>query len=192
VGEEFTISINVADNTGLSHLRLIPEYNSEVFTLKSITNGTVLSNLTTFDGYLSWSAGENSIANGTLAELTFEVNENATAGDYSIGISVVDGNGGNGEVLEAEVVNATATVMDFVYGDCNGDGKVNSLDLITLRKYITSYDHENGQPTMEIHVGADANGDGYITIDDIVAIRQYLANYDYDKEEPTVNLGRKD
>ena len=55
-------------------------------------------------------------------------------------------------------------------GDANGDGTVNTLDLIVLRQYLASWD-------VTIHA-ADCNGDGTINALDLVRLRQYLAGWE--------------
>ncbi len=65
---------------------------------------------------------------------------------------------------EAEVVN-------FMYGDINGDGVVNGKDLIRLRKYLVGSD-------VELSGGADCNGDGTVNGKDLIRLRKYLVSED--------------
>lgn len=64
------------------------------------------------------------------------------------------------------------------YGDCNGDGKVNGLDLILLRQYLADWEVS---PDL---AAADCNGDGKVNGLDLILLRQYLAAWD-------VTLGTK-
>ena len=191
-GEEFTISINVNDNTGLSYLKLIPRYDEEIFTLKSVKNGKILSGLSTLDGHLSWTSVENATDDGSLVDLTFVINENAPKGNYTIELDVVDGNGKSGEDFSATVVNAAANVIVGKYGDCSGDNVISILDITALRKYLANYDYDTGVSTSSVEDGADVNGDGYINTLDITALRKYFANYNYDTGESSEPLGRKE
>ena len=56
----------------------------------------------------------------------------------------------------------------FLYGDANGDGKVDIDDLTRLRKYFAEL-------TTVKFPGADANGDGTVDIDDLTLLRKYIA-----------------
>ena len=63
------------------------------------------------------------------------------------------------------------TVFHGLLGDANGDGTVNTRDVLTIRKYIVGIiDEEDIDKT-----NADVNGDGKVNIQDVHLIRQYLA-----------------
>lgn len=76
-----------------------------------------------------------------------------------------------------------------MYGDADGDGRINARDIVTIMKYIANYDYDTGVSTVTVAPGADADGDGRINARDIVAIMKYIANYDYDTGESSVVLG---
>ena len=79
--------------------------------------------------------------------------------------------------------------LDFVYGDVNGDGKINGRDAIKLAKYLAAYDEDKGESSVAVSPGADVNGDGKINGRDLVKLRKYLANYDESTGESSVKLG---
>ena len=62
--------------------------------------------------------------------------------------------------------------LDVCYGDTNGDGRVNGLDLILLRQYLAGWDVE---PNLS---AADTNGDTRVNGLDLILLRQYLAGWD--------------
>ena len=83
----------------------------------------------------------------------------------------------------------TIPKLDFVYGDVNGDGKINGRDAIKLAKYLAAYDEDKGESSVAVSPGADVNGDGKINGRDLVKLRKYLANYDESTGESSVKLG---
>ena len=66
----------------------------------------------------------------------------------------------------------TMPVLEFIYGDTNGDGSVNGKDLILLRQSLAGWD-----VTLD-EAAADCNGDAAINGKDLILLRQYLAGWD--------------
>ena len=79
--------------------------------------------------------------------------------------------------------------LDFIYGDVNGDGKINGRDVVKLAKYLAAYNESTGESSVAVSPGADVNGDGKINGRDLVKLRKYLANYDESTGESSVKLG---
>ena len=92
--------------------------------------------------------------------------ENLDTGKYYVRVKA------NGTQLASE----TQEIDIFLYGDVNGDGKVDIDDLTRLRKYIA-------ESSTVIFPGADANGDGTVDADDLMLLRRYIA-------EEAVTLGK--
>ncbi len=67
-------------------------------------------------------------------------------------------------------------------GDVSGDGYVELLDLVLLRRYFANFDYDAGIP-MDIE-GGDFNNDGTIDNMDIITLRKYLASVDFEVIEP--------
>ena len=59
----------------------------------------------------------------------------------------------------------------FKLGDINGDGKINTTDLILIRRYMAEYEVGSFNK-----LAADINGDGKINTADLILIRRYLAD----------------
>ena len=183
-GDEFTVSVDLTNNAGISYLRLIPVYDSKNLTLTKVTNGDLFTSMLNSNGYVDWNTKETVTANGRLAEFTFKINNNAPAGDYSIGLTVVDVAGTSTSDLNINVNNSTVQVTRVMYGDCNGDGIIDAVDIVALRVYLANYDYVNKVPTVQIREGADANGDGKINVGDLVLLRKYIVS-----DQVSVQLG---
>ena len=84
--------------------------------------------------------------------------ENLDTGKYYVRVKA------NGTQLASE----TQEIDIFLYGDVNGDGKVDIDDLTRLRKYFAEL-------TTVKFPGADANGDGTVDIYDLTRLRKYFA-----------------
>ena len=84
--------------------------------------------------------------------------ENLDTGKYYVRVKA------NGTQLASE----TQEIDIFLYGDVNGDGKVDIDDLTRLRRY-------NAEASTVIFPGADANGDGTVDIYDLTRLRKYFA-----------------
>ena len=67
-------------------------------------------------------------------------------------------------------VSGILEVRDILYGDVNGDGKIASVDLAMLRKYIASVDPITGVSTVAVKAGADCNGDGKVNSVDLAML----------------------
>jgi hypothetical protein len=77
----------------------------------------------------------------------------------------------------------------YVYGDSNGDGKVNLQDLLLLRQYIVNSDPISNVSTLAACAGIDADCDGKVTLLDVLMLRQYIAYSDPTTGESLVVLG---
>lgn len=186
-GKEFTVSVNIANNPGFSYLELTPVF-SDKLTLISAENGALISDFTRAKQYI-WTSDEDVTANGTLLTLKFTTTDDTEPGNYSVGFIVRSCVNYNEQNVDLVVENGMIEIIDFIYGDVNGDREINGQDVIRLKKYLANYDYDTGTSTTEISPGADVNGDGTVNGRDVVRLKKYLANYDYDAGYSTIALG---
>ncbi|MBQ3865550.1 MAG: dockerin type I repeat-containing protein, partial [Clostridia bacterium] len=86
-------------------------------------------------------------------------------------------------ITQTRVVADVAPLpVDFVWGDADGSGVVDTADLIRLANYLSG-------ATVEIFPGADANGDDATDEADLARLTAYFADYDFANETPGVILG---
>ena len=114
------------------------------------------------------------IKDGTILTLQFVIDENAQSGDeYNVKVSYDDGDilDSNMNAVDVQLKNGTVSVVDYVPGDLNGDKKVNSGDIIMLRRHIAG----NYEQTIN-ESAANVNGDDKINAGDIIAIRRFVAD----------------
>ena len=108
---------------------------------------------------------------------------------------VVTANDHEGEVASSYAIvknkpgNRPTPGGTTLWGDANGDGKIDSKDIILLKKYIANLDPTTGESSVSVEAGADANGDGKIDSKDIILLKKYIANLDPTTGESTVTLG---
>ena len=171
-------------------------YDPNVLEYIGAENGTVSTDAfeigaktgTLMEAFL-WSTSADATGDGLLVTVKFKVAENAEAGNYAVEARLVEAYNYNEDEVDFVGVSGTVNVVDFIYGDVNGDGKINGRDVVKLAKYLAAYDELTGTSSVTVSPGADANGDGKINGRDIVKLRKYLANYDESTGQSSVVLG---
>ena len=93
------------------------------------------------------------------------------------------------ELVDFYTVDGTLSVVELVYGDADGDGKVGLSDILIIRRHLASRDPLTGISTVWVGVGADANGDGVVNTKDLVLVRKCVASIDPITKEPSFVLG---
>lgn len=187
-GKQIELTLSLKNNPGIAGLAVSLKYDESVLTLVEVRKGDMFSG---FDSgkNITWDESSNVTADGTLATLVFSVADTAAPGDYAIQVIPRSCTDENVEDVTLTPVNGVVTVVDVVYGDVNGDGKIDMKDVVLLRKYIVNYDYDTESSSVAVELGADANGDGKIDMKDVVLLRKYIVNYDYDTETSTIVLG---
>lgn len=187
-GKEVVVTLSVKNNPGIAGLAISLKYDENVLTLKETKNGGLFSGFTAAKNF-AWDESNDVVEDGILATYTFTVAEDAQAGDYSIEVLIRSCTNENLDDVELLTTNGRISIIDFVYGDSNGDQKIDMKDVVLLRKYITNFDYDTNTSSVNVELGADANGDNKIDMKDVVILRKYITNYDYDTESSTVVLG---
>ena len=187
-GKEFDIAVRIENNPGFAYLELTPVYSPEL-TLVSVSNGSMISDFTQGKQYV-WVADEDVHDDGVLLTYTFSVTDEISTGEYSVDFKVRMCANYEEQHIGFSTVAGTIEVIDYVYGDVNGDGNVDGFDVIRLKKYLANYDYETQTSTVDIQPGADANGDNEVNGFDVIRLKKYLANYDYETGTSSIVLGK--
>ncbi|MBN1876347.1 MAG: hypothetical protein JXA33_19135, partial [Anaerolineae bacterium] len=124
---------------------------------------------------LLWTGNSNEAipsGQGTLAEFTFRIAENAvldTAYPLAFDQAILSDNQGNAlpvTAISGEVQVCTDCFAGVRAGDANGDGDINVLDYYRVLNIILGL----SSPSSEEQYAADANGDGQINVLDLISI----------------------
>lgn len=177
-GQTVTVNLFVKNNPGFNAASIKIDYDTTRLKLigaelsEEFGNGTTVS----YDNlpYLTFVRGDNINSNTNMLTLTFEVLDTAVTGDAYISLLYEEGNISNidEEDVNFKIVDGKITIIDYLPGDINGDGKVNTKDLTRLMKYIN---HENVECTEK---ALDVNGDGKVNTKDLTRLMKYINHED--------------
>ena len=163
------LELNLDKNPGIMMLCFQLEYDrskleflgGEDGSLKGWTFGTA------GNGAL-WDSDGNKNSIGVIVKLFFRILEAVDAGETEIRLTNVEAWNADEEEVRFALLDGGIKVLDYLYGDANGDWEVNILDLVRLRKYLVA-------DSMEISErSADLTGDGKINGQDLIRLRKYL------------------
>ena len=184
-GSTVAVNISIANNPGFVTMGIQVAYDSNL-TLLSVSDtglvpGQMFSTEIENPQPLYWAnptATADCTVNGKIATLTFKVADNAEEGECHIRVSYDYDNydiyNQSGEAVQFATVNGTLTVTDVVYGDVNGDGRVNNLDGMVLMRHLAKWP---SYPASMISPGADVNADGRINNLDGMILMRHLAKW---------------
>lgn len=150
---------------------VVNEYHITVEKAAANENVTIESETYTIgeDKMITGLTGQPVTAEALLAGLT--VNGGSAVITAADGVTAVT-NVGTGTLVkvydEQGVPSDVYTVV--IYGDVSGDGKIDALDLMTVRQYLKKKVDLSGLYT----VAADVSGDGKIDALDLMMVRQHL------------------
>ena len=195
-GDEISVKVYVKNNPGFMYMKVRMYYDPSVLEFLGAENGTVSTDAFEIGAKTGdlmeafiWNTSSDATGDGLLVTLKFKVAENAEVGEYSIKANPVEAYNYNEDEVTFVGVSSSINVVDFIYGDVNGDGKINGRDVVKLAKYLAAYNESTGESSVAVSPGADVNGDGKINGRDLVKLRKYLANYNESTGESTIVLG---
>lgn len=173
VGNKAKVGVYLKNNPGISAISFSISYPSDKMQLKSATPQKMFTDyeLNIDAGKYVFDNGGNAIEDGLLMVLEFDVPNNAPAMGYTVKITVNSCNNFETDNIDIYAVSGKVTGTGFKYGDLNGDDKIDSVDLILMRKYIAGY-------AVNIDIkAADLNCDDKINTVDLTLLRKYIAGY---------------
>lgn len=180
-GETIKVNVNLADNPGLSSLVFKVSYDKSILTLTKVEYNTAMGGQTVSPSSLTspvtlyWVNGfANYEGNGVFATLTFTVSESAKEGDVAnitVTYNADDVFNINDENVNLNITDGKVTVIDYVPGDINGDGKLNNKDVTRFMQYNAGWNVQVNKSAL------DVNGDGRVNNKDVTRLMQYNAGW---------------
>ena len=169
-GSEVVLEVKLDKNPGIMMLSFRLDYDKSKLQYLGGEDGSLTgwTFSTTGSGAL-WDGDKDYKATGTIVKLRFKILDNAKEGDVVVNFTAVEAwNYSEREILFG--ANAgKVTISNRIPGDVTGDGKVNGMDLVRLRKYLAG-------DSVEIDLSnADVTGDGKVNGMDLIRLRKYLA-----------------
>ena len=181
---EVKVDLKITDNPGVAGMAFTVFYDSSVLELVSFDKllATELSSADSgnrFDGEVrfQYAGTTNVIDEGVLISFNFRVKDDAPLGFTAVEF-VPEENSFFGyssqDEYDIEVIftNGGINVVDFIPGDVNGDGEVNTRDAARILQYLALWNVDYVEEAL------DVTGDGIVNVRDAARILQYLAGWD--------------
>ena len=182
-GETLKVDVSIEDNPGIFMVLFNIVYDENVLELTGIDYNLELFPAHIMTGnsqdgketFRAWDIGnrfegcEKNCEDGVFMTLNFRVLDTAKAGTTEISLLSYAQESFGRENIDFNVVPGTVSITEVPY-DLNGDGILNSKDLVRLMKYISA-DGEG----IEIFTDTDINDDGVTNSKDIVRLMKVIA-----------------
>lgn len=179
-GAEVTVDVSIKNNPGVMGMALKVDYDNAL-TLTGAKSGEAFAPLTmTKPGKFVpgckfvWDGQElakEDIADGTILSLTFKMPDNVSNGaEYKISVFAEDPNDADLNPVNLQSESGVITVVSYIPGDVDGDTKINTTDVIKVRRYVAG-----GYDLTINEKAANVNGDTKINMTDVILMRRYIA-----------------
>ena len=185
IGSTVTVKIGLTNNPGVTSMRINVAYDSALLTLAEVKYNTAMGgqtvlpeNIEALNGnvVLYWADGfANYEGDDVFATLTFKVSDSAVVDTMTTIAVTYDAE----DIYDADESNVTffcddgeIKLIDYIPGDINSDGVVNTKDTTRLMRYLADWDVEINEAAL------DVNGDGVVNTKDTTRLMRYLAGWD--------------
>lgn len=189
-GTKAVVTVSLENNPGIINMVLGVDWDGTVMDLVSVEDTKLISGYTSDEENISkpytlaWNNGtvkSDLTVNGVIAKLTFDIKDDAKEGDYSVEITYDNDNEDiinyELETVDFAIENGTVKVVDFIYGDLNGDGKVTNTDSVILMRYVAKWPDYIKNDFGYNYLAADVNCDGKVTNKDSVILMRKVARW---------------
>ncbi len=180
-GQTADVRISLKNNPGVASMKLNLTYDTNILTLTDITyNSGIGGQSQQPQNYnspviLNWFNGSADCEGDFLfATLTFTVSDEVFSGETTT-ISLTYDENDIYDISETNIYFYTpefsAEITDYIPGDINGDNVVNNKDLTRLFQYLSGWNVETKEGTL------DVNADGSVNNKDLTRLFQYLSGW---------------
>jgi len=180
-GDTVTVTLSIKDNPGIISLRNQIIFDESALELTGVEDTGLLNGFRTPSPNISspytllWmdsSSNVNNSANGVIAKLNFKIKSGTGPGDYNVSLKAIEAlNVSNNNVNFANG-QGKIMVIDFMLGDLDRNGKVNTWDAVLFERYLAGWN-----VSVDL-LAADINGDGEVNTWDAILLERYLAGWD--------------
>ena len=170
-GETVELKVSVKNNPGFSSAIIGIDYDTSRLILMGVSPAEGIGGQFNYRTSAAWIDSSDFTADGDFIILTFVVKEDAEEGNAFVALIFEEGDISNycEEDVNFAVDSKGINVVDYIPGDINGDGKVNSKDLTRLLKYLS------GEAVEVVVPALDTNGDGKVNSKDLIRLLKYLS-----------------
>ena len=175
-GSEVTLTVSVKNNPGIAAFDMNIVYDpSRLKPVDYVFAGAFegsLSTVSTATGKAGFVSLNDVTGDGAVLNLTFEILDTAPDGAAIVSVEIGEIINVEEEPIEFAAVAGQVTVVSRVPGDVTGDGKVGTVDVLRLLKYV------NGQDVSIVEGSGDVTGDGKVGTADVLRLLKFVNGQD--------------
>lgn len=180
-GERATVRVELSDAADTQLMQFALRYDAQILDVVSCSSAMLPDATINYseDGmiYFAWEDLESLAAGGTILEIEFEAAEDIEPQETNVEIiedkdvfELIFGDS-NSKEFRVATENGVISVVEAVFGDVDGNGKINVLDANIIRRYSAKL----RDLTKTQFIAADVDGNGNVNVLDANLIRRYAA-----------------
>ena len=167
-GEEVTVGVSIENNAGARAIYFVVSYDESKLLYEGFVNSGLEPWIRQGVGKgLLWQGSQDTNFNGEMVKLKFSVLEEFDEGETIVTLTDPDITDKDENDFSYVIESGKVTVIKYLKGDINGDGKVSVKDLVRLQSYILD-------KSVVVFGNPDTNGDEKVSVKDLVRLQKYI------------------